>query len=118
MAVEAVNQEFLFHCIAAEQMTRFARTRTTLLEEARAPEPRPQEPNSLTILRHALNFFIAQRKQREEADEVDEATRKQAADKDEQMQQRVQRLQEMYTEMQVKDDPDRHVNNQTEATKM
>jgi hypothetical protein len=96
--VEAVKQEqeFQFHRIAAEIMTKLAQNRTTLLE---APEPRPQEPNSLTTLRHALNFFIEQRKRKEEADKVDEATRKQAEDTDEQMQQRVQRLQEMYTDI-------------------
>jgi hypothetical protein len=118
VAVEAVKQEFQFHCTALEQMSKFARTCTTLFEDARAPEPRPQEPNSLTTLRHALNFFVAQRKRREAADKVDEATRKQAEDRDEQMQQRVQRLQEMYMEMQVKEEPDQRINSQTEVTKM
>jgi hypothetical protein len=110
---EAAKQDIQLHYAMAEQMTRFARTCTTLLDETRAPEPQPQEPNSLITLRHALNFFIAARERREEADKVDEATRKQAKDGDEQMHQGVQRLQEVYTEI-VKDQLEQHVNRQTD----
>jgi hypothetical protein len=117
MIVEAVMQLLRCHNTAAEQLTKFAQICTTLLEEATRPEPRPQEPSSLTTLRHTMEFVAAQRKRREAADNVDEATRRQAADRDEQMQQRLQRLQETYTEMQVKDS-NQHVKNQTENTKM
>jgi hypothetical protein len=110
---EAAKQDIRLHYTMDEQMTRFARTCTTLLDETGAPEPQPQEPDSLITLRHALNFFIAAGKRREEADKVDGATRKHARDVDEEMHQGVQRLQQVYTEI-VKDQLEQHVNRQTD----